>query len=122
ESGHLPYTVFMAKKSFLDKNAAQVQKFTNAIHKAQKWVETKPVDEIVEAIVEYFPNVDKEILGNSIKRYKEQGSFAADPIIDEQEWNNLQDVMEAAGELKQRADYTKLVDNHFAEKAKETVK
>ncbi|MBC8079316.1 MAG: ABC transporter substrate-binding protein [Gorillibacterium sp.] len=122
ESGHLPYTVYMTKKSFLDKNAEEIQKFTNAIHKAQKWVEAKPVDEVVEAIAEYFPKVDKEILKSSVQRYKEQGSFATDPIIDEQEWNNLQDVMEAAGELKQRADYTKLVDNHFAEKAKITEK
>lgn len=122
ESGHLPYTVFMAKRSFLDKHADEAQKFTNAIHRAQKWVAEKSVDDIVAAITEFFPSVDKDILASSVNRYKEQDSFAADPIIDEAEWNNLQDVMEAAGELKARSDYTKLVDNRFAEKAKATVK
>ncbi|MNC72941.1 hypothetical protein D3C75_1240670 [compost metagenome] len=52
-----------------------------------------------------------------MKRYKEQGSFATDPVIDEAEWKNLQDVMEAAGELKTRVPLTDLVNNSFAEKA-----
>ena len=34
-----------------------------------------------------------------IDRYKEQGSFAENPILDEEEWNNLQDIMDEAGEL-----------------------
>jgi NitT/TauT family transport system substrate-binding protein len=99
ESGKLPYTAFMAKKSYIDKNNGTVQKFSNAIQKA-----------------------NKEIINSSVKRYKEQGSFATDGIIDEQEWNHLQNIMEAAGELKQRADYKTLVNNQFAEKAKQTVK
>ncbi|MEO3944515.1 ABC transporter substrate-binding protein [Gorillibacterium sp. CAU 1737] len=122
ESGHLPYTVFMAKQSFLKKNPELAQKFTNALYRAQIWVEKESVPTIVDAIQEYFPNTDRDILESAVKRYKEQGSYAADPIIDEKEWNNLQDVMEQAGELKARTDYGKLVDNSFAEKAMEAKK
>jgi NitT/TauT family transport system substrate-binding protein len=57
-----------------------------------------------------------------VKRYKDQQSFATDPIVDEKEWNNLQDVMQAAGELKQRADHKKLVDNSYAQKAIDSIK
>lgn len=117
ESGKLPYTVFMAKKSFIGKNKTTVQKFTNAVYKAQKWVEAKSVPEIAEAIISYFPSTDKAVVENVVKRYKEQGSYATDPIIDEAEWKNLQDVMEAAGELKARVPLAELVDNSFAEKA-----
>ncbi|MDF2923337.1 MAG: hypothetical protein K0R57_2251 [Paenibacillaceae bacterium] len=117
ESGKLPYTVFMTKKSFIDKNTNTVQKFTNAIHKAQKWVQTKSVSEITEAVLTYFPDTDKTVVENVVKRYKEQDSYATDPIIDETEWNNLQDVMEAAGELKSRVPHKDLVNNSFAEKA-----
>lgn len=122
ESGHLPYTAFMTKKSYIDKNGTVVQKFANAVQKAQNWVQSSSVDDIAEAIASYFPDTDKDIIKSSVKRYKEQGSFATDGIIDEQEWNNLQDVMQSAGELKQRADYKALVNNSFAEKAKQTVK
>jgi NitT/TauT family transport system substrate-binding protein len=122
ESGHLPYTVYMTKKSYMDKNTDTIQKFSDAIHKAQIWVQSKSVDEIADAIMPYFPDTDKDVIRGVVKRYKEQGSFATDGIIDEQEWNNLQDIMQSAGELKQRADYGSLVDNQFAEKAKQPEK
>ncbi|WP_245954463.1 ABC transporter substrate-binding protein [Paenibacillus flagellatus] len=122
ESGKLPYTVFMAKKSYMDRNQATIQKFTNAVHRAQKWVNDKPVDEIAAALTPYFADTDKEVVKAVVKRYKDQQSFATDPIVDEQEWNNLQDVMQAAGELKQRADYKALVDTSYARKAIEAAK
>lgn len=122
ESGKLPYTVFMTKSSIIEKNPNTIQKFTNAIYKAQLWVASKSVDEITDAVLPYFQDTDRSIVLNVVKRYKDQSSFATDPIVDEQEWNNLQDVMSAAGELKQRADYKKLVDTKFAQKAIDTVK
>lgn len=122
ESGHLPYTVFMAKNSFINKNPNTVQKFTNAIQKAQTWVNTKPVEEIAAAIQPYFKDTDISIIQSVVKRYKDQGTFATDPIIDEQEWNNLQNVMQTAGELKTKVDHNTLVNNSFAEKAKKNVK
>jgi NitT/TauT family transport system substrate-binding protein len=122
ESGKLPYTVFMARKSFIEKNGSVVQKFTNAVQKAQNWVQSKSPAEITDAIISFFPDTDKETVQNVVKRYKDQGSFASDGIVDEAEWNNLQNVMEAAGELKVRADYKTLVNNSFAEKAKLIIK
>lgn len=122
ESGHLPYTVYMSRKSFIERNPNTIQKFTNAVYRAQQWVASHSVDEIAEAVLPFFNDTDKEIVKGVVKRYKEQGSFATDPIVDEQEWNNLQDVMQAAGELKARADHKALVDNKFAQKAIETVK
>ncbi|MBD0380452.1 ABC transporter substrate-binding protein [Paenibacillus sedimenti] len=122
ESGHLPYTVFMTKQSFIDKNPVTVQKFTNAVQRAQNWVQAKSVDEIAAAVLPYFKDTDIEIVKNVIKRYKDQGSYATDPIVDEQEWNNLLDVMTSAGELKARVEWKKLVNNSFAEKAKSNVK
>lgn len=122
ESGQLPYTVFMAKTSFIAKNRSAVQKYTNAVQRAQRWVEAKSPDEIADAVQTFFPDTDKGIVQTVVKRYKEQGTYATDAIIDEQEWNNLLDVMQSAGELKERVEHKKLVDNSFAEKAKQEVK
>jgi NitT/TauT family transport system substrate-binding protein len=117
ESGHLPYTVFMSKKSYIGKNEDTVQRFTNAIVKAQQWVEEHSPEEIADAVLEYFPETDKAIAVNVIKRYKDQGSYATSPVVDETEWNNLLDVMESAGELPERTPHGAIVDNSFAEKA-----
>ncbi|MBD1380228.1 ABC transporter substrate-binding protein [Metabacillus arenae] len=115
ESGRVPYTTFMAKESYLDKNQDTVKKFTKAIYKAQQWVEENNAKDIATSILEQFPDTDPEIVETVIDRYKQQESFASDPILDEEEWNNLQDIMEEAGELPERIDHSSLVNTSIAE-------
>ncbi|ANE47665.1 hypothetical protein SY83_16785 [Paenibacillus swuensis] len=121
ESGQLPYTVFMAKESMLKDRKDSIQKFTNAVHRAQLWVQEHSVEEIADAVAPFFENTDLEVVRNVVKRYKEQGSYATDPIIDEAEWGNLQDVMKEAGELDGPAEFKELVNNTFADKAKDSI-
>ncbi len=119
ESGNLPYTSFMAKSSYLKDEASTVQAFTNALKRAQDFVQNESAAEVAKIIQPYFENVDIEIIETVIERYKAQGSYATDPILDEGEWDNLQTIMEEAGELPQRVEYEKLVNTTFAKKAAE---
>ncbi|MET3320910.1 UNVERIFIED_ORG: NitT/TauT family transport system substrate-binding protein [Peribacillus simplex] len=116
ESGHLPYTVYMAKQSYLKEDKETVEKFTRALKKAQDWVQESDASEIAKVIQPYFEDTDLDTMGTVINRYKEQGSFATDPILDEEEWNNLQDIMDEADELPSRISHDELVNTDFAEK------
>lgn len=116
ESGHVPYTTFMSKESYMNENKDVIEKFTKAVYKAQQWVETHSAEEIAKAVEPFFPDTDLEIMTTVVDRYKSQGSFAADPILDEEEWNNLQDIMNEAGELPQEVDHKTLVNTEIAEK------
>ncbi len=116
ESGRVPYTTFMAKKSFIKKNPEIIEKFTRAIYKGQQWVKDNEAKEIAKAIQPQFPDTDLEIIETVVERYKKQNSFATEPLLDEDEWNHLQDIMEEAGELPARADYGTLVNTDFAKK------
>lgn len=118
ESGHVPYTTFMAKDSYMKENKDIVEKFTRAVYKAQQWVDTHSADEIAEAIQSYFPDTDLELISTVVDRYKQQGSFATDPVLDVEEWNNLQDIMDEAGELPKEVDHATLVNTDIAEKVK----
>lgn len=122
ESGKLPYTVYMAKSSYINKNKDTVQQFTNAIYKAQQWVEQHSAEETAALIMPYFKDADPAIVASAVKRYKEQGSYASDPTLDEQEWNHLLEVLDQAGELKQKVELHSIVDHSFAEQAKADVK
>ncbi|MBS2970150.1 ABC transporter substrate-binding protein [Metabacillus sp. KIGAM252] len=117
ESGLIPYTTFMSKQSYIKKNGESVQKFTNAIQKAQNWVEEHSAKEIAAAITNQFKDTDPSLIETVVGRYKEQGSFAKDPILDKKEWENLQTIMNEAGELPKHIDHSKLVNTEFAEKA-----
>ncbi|WP_264738832.1 ABC transporter substrate-binding protein [Cytobacillus firmus] len=115
ESGHVPYTTFMTKQSYIDENKETVEKFTRAIYKAQQWVETHSAQETAEAIQGYFDNTELDVIEMVVDRYKSQGSYAKDPILDTEEWENLQNIMDEAGELPKRIEHDTLVNTDIAE-------
>ena len=122
ESGEIPYTAYFANSSYIEKNPEVIQKFTNAIARAQQWITTATPKEIAQTIADFFPDTDLEILEKVAKRYQEIDAWNETPFMTEDAFNRLQDVMEEAGELTQRADYSKLVDNSYATRAADNLK
>ncbi len=116
ESGTVPYTGFMAKQSYMDKNEETVLKFTKALYKAQAWVQETDAMTLAEIVSPYFEDTDIELLASSIERYKNQDSFATDPLLDKEEWEQLKTIMDEAGELPEDVPYEELVNTEFAEK------
>lgn len=122
DSGEIPYTAYFAKKSYIEKNRDVVQKFVNAIYKGQLWVEKHSPEEIAEVIKPSFPDTDMNILESVAKRYKEIDAWNKDPILKEHSFDLLQEVIQTAGELKQKAPYDKIVSTEFADKAIKSLK
>lgn len=118
ESGYVPYTTFMAKQSYMDENPEIIEKFTRALYKAQVWVKENSAKEIAKVIAPQFPDTDLSLIETVVDRYKSQGSFATDPILDEEEWYNLQTIMDEAGELPKQVEHATLVNTDIAEKIK----
>ncbi|MGM7682207.1 ABC transporter substrate-binding protein [Cytobacillus sp. Hm23] len=116
ESGYVPYTTFMAKSSFMEENIDAIEKFTRAIYQAQQWVDSHDAAEIAQSIHTFFEDTSIELIETVVDRYKSQGSYATNPILDATEWNNLQDIMDEAGELPLRVDHETLVNTDIAEK------
>lgn len=119
ESGRVPYTTFMAKESYMEDNNETIEKFTRAIYKAQQWVADNSPEDIAKVIQPQFADTDLEIIETVIERYKSQDSFAPDPLLDEEEWNNLQDIMDEAGELPKFIEHSTLVNTEIAKKVME---
>lgn len=117
EAGEIPYTAYFAKKSYIQNNEKMIQEFTNAIYKGQKWVKEHTAKEIAEAIQSFFPDTDLELLATAIQSYKDIDAWNETPVLKEESFNKLQDVISEAGELKQKAPYDKIVNNNYAYKA-----
>ena len=116
ESGLVPYTTFMAKESYIKKNGDTVEKFVRALQKAQRWVEDNDALEIAKLVQPYFEDSDVETLAVVVDRYKSQGSFAKDMKLTRDSWDNLQAIMDEAGELPQKVEYETLVNTSIVEK------
>lgn len=117
EAGEIPYTAYFAKKSYIAKNEELIQNFTDAIYKGQKWTQEHSAKEIAELIKDFFPSTDVKMLENSIQRYKDIDAWNKTPVLTEEAFNKLQDVIEESGELEKRADYEKVVNNKYAEQS-----
>ena len=117
EAGEIPYTAYFAKKRYIAKNEELIQNFTDAIYKGQKWTQEHSAKEIAELIKDFFPSTDVKMLENSIQRYKDIDAWNKTPVLTEEAFNKLQDVIEEAGELEKRAGYEKVVNNKYAEQS-----
>ena len=120
-AGEIPYTAYFSKKSYIEDNQEVIQNFTNAIYKGQIWVKEHTATEIAESIQSFFPDTDVEQLANSIQKYKDIDAWNENPILKEEAFNRLQEVMTMAGELEKEAPYDKIVNNEYAEKSIHTI-
>ncbi len=117
ETDELPYTAYFAKKSYIESNSDIVQKFTNAIYKGQKWVQSHSTEEVADAIIDYFPDTDRDLLITVLNRYKEIDVWSETPYLSEEGFDLLQTIIQDAGELKEKAPYDKIINNNFATNA-----
>ena len=117
DSGYVPYTAYSAKSSFIEKNPELIQKFTNALQKGMDFVQTHSPEEIAKVIAPQFKETDMKTLTTIVKRYYDQDTWKADLIFEKESFDLLQDILETAGELKERVPYKDLVTTTFAEKA-----
>jgi|GEM_PF-38412 len=122
EAGEMPYTAYFAKKSFIEKNADMIQRFTNAVYKGQKWVAEHSAAEIAEVVKDSFPDTDIALLTSAVQRYKDIGAYSTDPVLTQESFDLLQTVMTAAGELEKTARKQYLCGKGDAVKRYDTIK
>lgn len=121
-SGEIPYTAYFAKKSYIEENTDVIQGFTNAIYKGEQWVKEHSAKEVAEAIISFFPDTSLDMITTSVQSYIDIDAWKTNPVLKEESFKLLQNVMKEAGELEKEADYSKVVNNSFAEKAIQKIK
>lgn len=118
ETDFVAYTAMMVLGSFRDKNKQTVQDFVDAIAKGQKWVNEHSAEEIADAIAPSFPDSDRELIKKVVSNYKSIDAWNTTPKLEKSNFDQLLKVISDAGIDVKNADYSKIVDNSFAEKVK----
>lgn len=114
--GEVPYTVYNAKKSYIENNKDVIKGFSRAIQKGIDYVKNHSSEDIAKVILNYFPDVSLSDLTLIVDRYKNIDSWYDTTLITEENFNHVQEIMESAGELTKKAPYDKLVDTRFSQK------
>lgn len=115
-AGDMPYTAFMAMKSFIDENNEKCEKFLRAIIKGMKFLNENTPEKSAQILAPSFNGTDVELLASAIKAYKDIDAYATTPIMKSEDFNHLQEVIIAAGVMKNKVPFNDLVNNKLAQK------
>ena len=64
-----------------------------------------------------FKETDTATIATIIERYKEQDTWKNDTVFEKESFELLENILEEAGELKERVPYEDLVTTAFSEEA-----
>jgi NitT/TauT family transport system substrate-binding protein len=117
ESGEVPYTAFMTSPKTVKDDPELVLSFVRAIVKAQKWVWSASDNDVAKAMQPFFPDTDIPTLETVARSYRETDSWMKTPVMTEDAFHRLLEIIDFNGQLKAPVEFKELVDNSFAEKA-----
>lgn len=109
DSGEVPYTCFMALKTYIDNNKETVTKFTKAIYRAIEFLRTASQSECIAALKNQFPGIEDESIAQSVNSYVKIDAWTQHLTMKKSALDNLCAIMKNAGELTKTPDYDKLV-------------
>jgi NitT/TauT family transport system substrate-binding protein len=118
--GPADYTVFMATDKYIKDNPTIVQAWTDAIYRAQLWTAKASAADIVDAIADFFPGVNRQALINATARYQKLKIWKTSPVIEPKAIDRFQDILVHGHVLEgaRRVKFGDLVLTDFAAKAK----
>jgi len=114
-SGEVPYTTYMVSQEMRENDPDLIKRFLSAIYRAQTWIQTAPDAEVAKAMKPFFPDSDVSLLEKVVYNYRVTDSWSTTPVMTEESFNRLQDIIQNAGELTDRVAFSTLIDNSIAQ-------
>ena len=113
--GEVPYTAYNARKSYIEDNPEIIEKFTRAVNKGLEYVNSHRSEEIARIVSEYFPDTTLNDMITIVNRYKDGEAWKRNITINEDEWNHIQEIMQASSELEKYVSYDELIFDEYFE-------
>jgi NitT/TauT family transport system substrate-binding protein len=118
--GAADYTAFMATDKYIREHADVLQQWTNAIYRAQKWMDTAPTAEIVQILIPFFQGRTEPALTAGVDRFRKLKIWKGSPVIEPGPIEKFQDILVEGHVLDaaKRVKFQDLIRTEFATKAK----
>lgn len=110
------YTCYCCLESYAEKNPETLKKFTKALYNAQTWISNHNAEEIVDVILPFFVDSDKQLLIKCVENYMAADVWCKNPLITENEINLMQEIMIKSNELENKINSEKILDQSHAKK------
>ncbi len=113
-SGYVPFTGFSAKKSYIADNKQKVTDFLRAVQRGYEYIKNNDAQTVAKVLEKSFTGTSVEAIAMAVENYLSIDAWCSTPVMTEEAFTLLQDIMENAGELSSRADFASAVDNSIA--------
>ncbi len=120
--GEVPYTSYIAKSSWLEKNKETVDGFLRAMLRAVDYAQNNDASVIASALSKHFPDSSVASLTTSIGNYQAIDAWVTDMAMTESSFDRLLDIIESAGELTERVEFDLFVDNDYVKAVYDSLK
>ncbi len=116
--GTVPYTAFVANQKYLTDNSLTAERFLRAIYRGYQYLMTADIDAVVDSVMPSFVGSNEAHLKSAILNYMTIGAYATSPVMTEDSFNRLIEIITFADELDENANVTfaDVIDNTIANK------
>ena len=116
-TGPVPFTSYMTTPEFLAREPDVVRRFTRAVYRTQRWLAAHGPGDIGRVIEPAFAGIDPVILARAVARYREQDTWAREPLLGRPGFEYLERILLDGGFITRRHRYEDLVDTSCARQA-----
>ncbi|MFQ5882294.1 MAG: ABC transporter substrate-binding protein [Candidatus Methylomirabilales bacterium] len=117
--GNVAFSSLTATRDRVLRQDPLLVSFTRAFARAQKWVQTAAPEELAEAVQPFFPETDREILTRAGTRYRDQGTWATQPLLSEEDFHVIQEIFYTGAAIQERHRYEEIVETAIARQVME---
>jgi NitT/TauT family transport system substrate-binding protein len=108
--GPTVYTTFVATKSGIERHRDAFTGMTRAIRRMQGWLSQHDAEELTELTAPFFPDIARNILVSSLRRYGQAGIWARTPDMSRQGFTRLGESLLSGGFISRMPTYEDCVD------------
>lgn len=117
QARRLPLAAYHTTAQMIKEKPDVLQRFANAITRAQRWMQSQPALEVARAIAPSFPDTELVLLASAVENYRRLGVWATTPVIEPELINHLQELMLATDRVEQAVSSEQLINSTFAARA-----
>jgi NitT/TauT family transport system substrate-binding protein len=107
--GPTVYTAFITTRGAIGRHHAAFPGMVRAMRHMQGWLIAHEADELAELTAPFFPQIARDVLAGSLRRYREAGLWARAPAVSRQGFARLAESLVSGGFISAMPRYEECV-------------
>jgi NitT/TauT family transport system substrate-binding protein len=108
--GPTVYTTFIATREGIERHRTSFRRMVQAIRQTQAWLADHSAEELAEITATFFPDIARDILVSSLRRYLQAEVWARAPDVSQKGFARLAESLSSGGFIARMPKYEFCVD------------